>query len=127
MVITPVLQVEPFRAPGRDEGAKLKAGGELLNRDTPGFYLSPALFTEVSNDMRIAREEIFGPVLAIFKWSDEARMIDQVNAVEYGLTCSIWTNDLVTAHRVADQALVGLESIVLIRDFVERELEARLV
>jgi betaine-aldehyde dehydrogenase len=51
--------------------------------------------------MRIAREEIFGPVLAIFKWRDEAEMLAEVNAVEYGLTCSIWTNDLNTAHRTA--------------------------
>ncbi len=47
---------------GQKEGAKLVAGGELLNRETPGFYLAPALFTEVDNNMRIAREEIFGPV-----------------------------------------------------------------
>ena len=47
---------------GRDEGAKLAWGGERLNRETPGFYLQPALFTETSNDMRINREEIFGPV-----------------------------------------------------------------
>ena len=47
---------------GKDEGAKLAFGGERLNRDAPGFYLQPALFTDVSNKMRIAREEIFGPV-----------------------------------------------------------------
>jgi betaine-aldehyde dehydrogenase len=51
--------------------------------------------------MTIAREEIFGPVLGIFKWSHENKMLDEVNAVEYGLTCSIWTNDLTTAHRMA--------------------------
>ena len=51
--------------------------------------------------MRIAREEIFGPVLSIFKWSDEAAMLEEVNAVEYGLTASIWTNDLSIAHRTA--------------------------
>jgi betaine-aldehyde dehydrogenase len=51
--------------------------------------------------MRIAREEIFGPVLSILKWSDEGKMLEEVNAVEYGLTASIWTNDLSTAHRTA--------------------------
>jgi betaine-aldehyde dehydrogenase len=51
--------------------------------------------------MKIAREEIFGPVLAIFKWSNEETMLEEVNAVEYGLTCSIWTNDLTIAHRTA--------------------------
>ena len=50
---------------GQDEGAKLVAGGELLNRETPGFYLAPALFTDVDNRMRIAREEIFGPVATV--------------------------------------------------------------
>jgi betaine-aldehyde dehydrogenase len=51
--------------------------------------------------MRIAREEIFGPVLSVMPWSDEAAMIETVNAVDYGLTCSIWTNDLDAAHRTA--------------------------
>lgn len=51
--------------------------------------------------MRIARGEIFGPVLAILPWRDEAGMLEEVNAVQYGLTCSIWTNDLVKAHRAA--------------------------
>ena len=55
----------------------------------------------VTMSMRIAREEIFGPVLGVFKWSDEAKMLAEVNAVEYGLTASIWTNDLSTAHRTA--------------------------
>jgi len=57
--------------------------------------------------MRIGREEIFGPVLGIFKWSDEAKMLDEVNIVEYGLTCSIWTNDISTAHRTASQVEAG--------------------
>jgi betaine-aldehyde dehydrogenase len=51
--------------------------------------------------MRIAREEVFGPVLAVAPWTDEAELIERVNGVEYGLTCSIWTNDLVRAHRTA--------------------------
>ena len=50
---------------------------------------------------RIAREEIFGPVLGVLKWHDEAQMLAEVNDVEYGLTASIWTNDLDTAHRTA--------------------------
>ena len=57
--------------------------------------------------MRIAREEIFGPVLGVFKWSDEAKMLDEVNSVEYGLTCSIWTNDISTAHRTAAAVEAG--------------------
>ncbi len=50
---------------GKDEGAKLKLGGERLNRETPGFYMAPALFADATNEMRISREEIFGPVAAM--------------------------------------------------------------
>ena len=84
------------------EGAELIIGGgppsdpALKN----GYYIEPTLFS-VTEKNRIAREEIFGPVLGVFKWSDEAKMLATVNAVEYGLTCSIWTNDLSTAHRTA--------------------------
>jgi betaine-aldehyde dehydrogenase len=59
------------------------------------------VFADVTMQMRVAREEIFGPVLSILKWSDAAAMIKEVNAVEYGLTASIWTNNLDTAHRTA--------------------------
>ena len=57
--------------------------------------------------MRIGKEEIFGPVLSVFKWKDEAEMLAQVNQVEYGLTCSIWTSDLTTAHRTAAAVEAG--------------------
>jgi betaine-aldehyde dehydrogenase len=85
------------------DGARLIHGGgppadQKLAR---GFYVEPTIFADCTPGMRIAREEIFGPVLAIFRWSEEAEMLRQVNAVEYGLTCSIWTNDLDTACRSA--------------------------
>jgi betaine-aldehyde dehydrogenase len=85
------------------DGARVIYGGgrpsdpKLAN----GFFVEPSIYADCTMDMRIAREEIFGPVLSILKWSDEAAMLDQVNAVEYGLTCSIWTHDLSTAHRTA--------------------------
>jgi betaine-aldehyde dehydrogenase len=87
----------------RQEGARLVNGGSrpadpVLAR---GFYIEPTVFADVTPDMRIAREEIFGPVLAILKWSDETKMLAEVNAVEYGLTASIWTNDVSTAYRTA--------------------------
>ena len=62
------------------------------------------MFADVTMRMRIAREEIFGPVLGVLKWSDEAKMLEEVNTVEYGLTCSIWTNDISTAHRTASRS-----------------------
>ncbi len=66
-----------------------------------GFYIEPTIFADVTPTMRIAREEVFGPVLAVASWTDEAELVERVNGVEYGLTCSIWTNDLVKAHRTA--------------------------
>ena len=66
-----------YIAVGKKEGAKLHWGGEILNRDSPGFYLQPTRFTEVDNHMRIAREEIFGPVAGVIQVKDyeEARSI----------------------------------------------------
>ena len=90
------------------EGAELIYGGgppadpKLAN----GFYIEPTVFA-VTEKNKIAREEIFGPVLSIFKWSDEAKMLGIVNSVEYGLTASIWTNDLSTAHRTAAAVQAG--------------------
>jgi betaine-aldehyde dehydrogenase len=92
----------------KQEGAELICGGSppadpaLAN----GYYIEPTIFAVTSKN-RIAREEIFGPILGLFKWDDEAKMLDEVNAVEYGLTASIWTNDLSTAHRTAATVEVG--------------------
>ena len=91
------------------EGARLVCGG---GRPTDpalagGFFLEPTVFADVTSTMTIAREEIFGPVLAILKWSDERRMLEEVNAVPYGLTCAIWTRDLSTAHRTAMKVQAG--------------------
>jgi betaine-aldehyde dehydrogenase len=86
----------------KQEGAELIAGGGPPKDAAlaKGFYIEPTVFA-VTEKNRIAREEIFGPVLSVFKWSDEAKMLEQVNAVEYGLTASIWTNDISVAHRAA--------------------------
>ncbi|MDX3907624.1 MAG: aldehyde dehydrogenase family protein [Pigmentiphaga sp.] len=94
---------------GIAEGARLVAGG---GRPTApelacGFYIEPTIFTDVTADMRIAREEIFGPVLSVLRWRDEASMLEEVNGVEYGLTCAIYTRDLNRAHRVANQVEAG--------------------
>src|SRR5438874_9939079 len=94
---------------GKADGARLLTGGkppsdpQLAN----GFYIEPTVFADVTMDMRIAREEIFGPVLSILKWSEEETMLAAVNQVEYGLTCAIWTNDLATAHRAAAAVEAG--------------------
>ena len=94
---------------GKSEGARLLCGGgrPADARLAGGFFIEPTVFVDVTPDMRIAREEIFGPVLSVLRWSDEAQMLAAVNAVDYGLTCSIWTNDLSTAHRAAAAVRVG--------------------
>jgi betaine-aldehyde dehydrogenase len=93
----------------KSEGARLVTGGGRPSdpKLAKGFYIEPTVFADVKPTMRIAREEIFGPVVGVFKWSDEATMFEQVNAVEYGLTASIWTNDLTTAHRAAATVEAG--------------------
>src|SRR5690606_9192268 len=72
-----------------------------------GYFVEPTVFADVTPDMRIAREEVFGPILSIMKWTDEEAMMEQVNALEYGLTCAIWTNDLEKAHRAANRVDAG--------------------
>jgi len=102
-------RIVEFIAAAKSEGARLVSGGAAPGDPAlkSGFYLEPTVFADVTSDMRIAREEIFGPVLSILRWDDEAAMLAQVNGVEYGLTCSIWTRDLSTAYRTALAVDVG--------------------
>jgi betaine-aldehyde dehydrogenase len=88
---------------GQEEGAKLLYGGKRPTdpKLANGFFVEPTVFADVRDDMRIAREEIFGPVVSLLRWSSEADVIARVNAVDVGLTASIWTNDLSRAHRLA--------------------------
>lgn len=91
------------------EGARLVYGGGVPK--TPalqnGFFVEPTVFADVTSDMKIAREEIFGPVLGILRWHDEDAMFAEVNSVPYGLTCSIWTDDLAQAQRAAKHVEAG--------------------
>ena len=94
---------------GKKEGARIAAGGKapddaLLTR---GFYVEPTVFVDVKAGMQIARDEIFGPVLSVIKWSDEETLFDEVNAVEYGLTGAVFTASLATAHRAAQRIQSG--------------------
>lgn len=94
---------------GRREGATLAYGGRVPDDPalSKGLFVMPTIFSDVTADMRIAREEIFGPVLSVLRWNDEEAVISQVNALEYGLTCSIWTNELSTALRTAERIEAG--------------------
>ena len=98
---------------GQDEGAKLAWGGELLNRETPGFYMQPALFTEATNNMRIAREEIFGPVACVIRAKnyDEAMAIS--NDTEFGLAAGVCTTSLKYASHFKRNSEAGMVMVNL--------------
>lgn len=88
---------------GQTDGARLMTGGRRPSGEefARGYWLLPTVFAGVDPSMRIGCEEIFGPVLSVFKWRDEQEAYDLANATQYGLTASIWTNDLKTAMRAA--------------------------
>ncbi|MGB3831980.1 MAG: aldehyde dehydrogenase family protein [Mesorhizobium sp.] len=98
---------------GKKEGAKLVAGGERLSRETPGFYLQPALFTEATNDMRIAREEIFGPVASVIRVKDYEEALAVANDTEFGLSAGIVTTSLKHATHFKRNAEAGMVMVNL--------------
>lgn len=93
----------------RGEGAELAYGGKVPSdpRLARGWFVEPTIFTGVSQSMRIANEEVFGPVLSVLPWSDEDTLFEEVNRVEYGLTASIWSTRLDNAHRAAARVQAG--------------------
>ncbi|HVO01100.1 MAG TPA: aldehyde dehydrogenase family protein, partial [Candidatus Cybelea sp.] len=98
---------------GKDEGAKLYWGGELLNRETPGFYLQPALFTETTNTMRIAREEIFGPVACVIRAKNYDEALAIANDTEFGLASGICTSSLKYATHFKRNSEAGMVMVNL--------------
>jgi aldehyde dehydrogenase (NAD+) len=98
---------------GEQEGATLVAGGELLTRDTPGFYLSPALFTGVEPRMRIAREEIFGPVATVTRARSYEEALELANDTEFGLSAGICTTSLKHANHFKRNAEAGMVMVNL--------------
>jgi acyl-CoA reductase-like NAD-dependent aldehyde dehydrogenase len=101
-------RVAGFLEAGTREGATLVTGGEHPD-GTPagGYFLTPAVFADVKADMRIAQEEIFGPVLSVIPWGDYEEMLTLANGVKLGLTASVWTHDVDLAHRVAQRLDAG--------------------
>jgi aldehyde dehydrogenase (NAD+) len=98
---------------GKAEGARLAAGGERLQRASDGFYLSPALFTEADNTMRIAREEIFGPVACVIRARDYDEALALANDTEFGLCAGIVTTSLKHASHFKRQAQAGMVMVNL--------------
>ncbi len=102
-------KVKGFVASALEEGGRLVVGGRqpadpALAR---GFFFEPTVFADMTPTMRLAREEVFGPIMSVFRWSDEDELFDVVNAVDYGLTGSIWTQNINTAHRAASRIETG--------------------
>jgi aldehyde dehydrogenase (NAD+) len=99
-----------YFAIGRDEGARLVTGGERLRGDSfgAGYYVAPTVFADVQNSMRIAQEEIFGPVVAVIPFDTEEEALALANNTEYGLVAGLWTQNLGRAHRIAARIEAGM-------------------
>ena len=98
---------------GRQEGAKLAFGGETITRETPGFYLQPTLFTEATNQMRISREEIFGPVVSVIRVKDYEEALATANDTPFGLSSGIATTSLKHATHFKHNAEAGMVMVNL--------------
>jgi acyl-CoA reductase-like NAD-dependent aldehyde dehydrogenase len=96
---------------GRDEGAALIAGGKQVMEESGGCYYEPTIFDDVRNDMRIAQEEIFGPVMSVIGFDDAEEAVAIANDSIYGLAGAVWSNDINTAHKVAAAVRVGTMGI----------------
>ncbi|NHZ70892.1 MAG: aldehyde dehydrogenase family protein [Proteobacteria bacterium] len=92
---------------GVEQGARLVAGGNRTLTESGGFYIEPTVFADVRNDMDIARDEIFGPVLSIIPFDDDAQALSIANDTRYGLSAAVWTSNLARAHTMAAALQAG--------------------
>lgn len=103
--------VQDYIEIGKDEGATVATGGGIPEDKDEGYFLEPTVLTDVTSDMTVAREEIFGPVLVVIEFSDREEAIQIANDSPYGLSAGVWTNDFNTAHTVAEYLDYGMISI----------------
>ncbi|HEY9784023.1 MAG TPA: aldehyde dehydrogenase family protein [Candidatus Obscuribacterales bacterium] len=89
------------------EGAKLQCGGERPSDLPKGYFVKPTIFTQVNNEMKIAQEEVFGPVLAVIPFSSMEEVAEQANKTTYGLSGAVWTRDIKKAHKLASHIKAG--------------------
>ena len=92
---------------GRNGGARLRSGGRRVREETGGYFVEPTVFDGVTMEMKIAREEIFGPVLSTITFRDVGEAVRIANDVSYGLAAAVWSSDITTAHRVAKALRAG--------------------
>jgi len=92
---------------GRQDGAEVRLGGSRVRQDSGGYFVEPTVFAGVKPDMKIAREEIFGPVLSTITFRDVEEAVRIANDVSYGLTAAVWSRDITTALRVAKRLRAG--------------------
>jgi aldehyde dehydrogenase (NAD+) len=117
--IGPVVSAEQldqdldYLALGREEGAELAHGGDRVDRDTDGFFLEPALFVATSNEMRVNREEIFGPIATVIKAADADEALALANDTEFGLSAGVCTTSLASAARFRDGLQAGIVTVNL--------------
>ncbi len=90
---------------GKQEGARLMCGGERVG--DRGYFVAPTVFADVQDDMKIAQEEIFGPVMSILKFRDLDELVDRANQTIYGLAAAVWTRDIGKAHHIANHVRSG--------------------
>lgn len=93
---------------GQEEGARVVAGGERVREDSGGYFIPPTILDGVSNDWRVAREEIFGPVLTVTEFEDEADALRIANDTPYGLAAGLWTRDVNKAHKLSRALRAGI-------------------
>lgn len=92
----------------KEDGAKLVVGGSRIRTETGGYFLPPTIFENVSPDMRLAREEVFGPVLAVMKFDTAEEAVAIANNSDFGLAAAVWTSNLSTAHRMVRSVRAGV-------------------
>ncbi|MCP4384845.1 MAG: aldehyde dehydrogenase family protein [Hyphomicrobiales bacterium] len=110
---TQLDQNQSYVGIGKDEGATLRWGGDRLNRETPGFFMQPALFTDTKPDMRINREEIFGPVASVIRVKDYEEALAVANDTEFGLTSGVCTTSLKHATHFKRNSEAGMVMVNL--------------
>ncbi len=96
-----------FIESGKNDGAELRLGGNRARKESGGFFVEPTVFANVDPKMKIAREEIFGPVLSTITFKDAEEAVRIANDVSYGLTAAVWSRDITTAHRIAKSLRAG--------------------